>query len=155
MQLLALTPAEIAFLAAPAAPDDALAPRLARKLALVLSARLRMPVELTACAPIDVTAASTFPNWTPDSALATLWLTRRLGGQGTNGATTAFVPRSLLRCLDAALAECWLDAPPPPALPAALAWRLASGATAATLGLFLPQAAGDMTRWAHEVIRRG
>lgn len=155
MALLALTPAEIAFLAGPTAHDDALASRLTRKLALVLRARLRMPVELTACAPVDVAAVSTFPNWTPDSALATLWLTRRLGGQGTNGAATAFVPRSLLRCLDAALAECWLDAPPPQALPTALAWRLAAGATAATLGLFLPQAAGDMTRWAHEVIRRG
>ena len=39
MQLLALTPAEIAFLGAPAAEPDGLGARLTRKLALTLTAR--------------------------------------------------------------------------------------------------------------------
>lgn len=151
MEWLALTPAEIAFLAAPAAPDDVLALRLTLKLARTLRARLRLPVELTACAAVDAVAAQTTPCWRPDSALATLWLTRRLGGQAANGTTTAFMPRSLLRCLDAALAECWLDERLPEAWPAALAWRLAP--VPATLCLNLPQVATDMTRWAREVIR--
>ena len=43
-------------------------------------------------APADAPAT---PSWQPDAALATLWLTRRLGGQRVMGATS-FVPHTLL-----------------------------------------------------------
>jgi hypothetical protein len=159
MQLLALTPAEIAFLTTPAATAADAAPdgfhlRLAHKLAATLSARLHLPVRAQA-APADAAdpAPSNAPLWQPDTALATLWLTRRLGGWHLMG-TSPFVPRSLLHTLDAALAECWLDAPaqtPPPAL----AWQLACDLGQAGLAVQLPLDASNMTRWARELIRHG
>jgi hypothetical protein len=112
MRLLELTPTEIAFLTAPAAASDDLQGRLTRKLAATLTARLRLPVQVTAmppaepaAAPADATATSA---WQPDAALANLWLTRRLGGQRVMGATS-LIPSTLIHTLDAALAESWLD----------------------------------------------
>jgi hypothetical protein len=158
MQLLALTPAEIAFLTAPpattaGAAGDSLQARLTRKLAATLTARLRLPVQVQPVATAAPDLAAPTPNWQPDAALATLWLTRRLGGQHVTGAAS-FVPRSLLHTLDAALAECWLDAPaqtPPPAL----AWHIASDLAQAGLTVQLPPHSTDMTRWAREIIRHG
>lgn len=149
-----LTPAETAFLAAPLAAPDGLPERLTRKLAATLTARLRMPVQamsLSAAAPLAVPA---LPLWQADAALATLWLTRRLGGQHVAG-EASFVPQTLLHTLDTALAECWLDAPPEAALPAALAWQLSAGLTRASLTVQLPDQPTDMTRWTREVIRHG
>ena len=152
MRLLELTPAETAFLTAPAAAPDHLQARLSRKLAATLSARLRLPVEVLAM-PVDAPAdAAASPTWQPDAALASLWLTRRLGGQRVMG-TTAFVPHTLIHTLDAALAECWLDAAAQATLPAALAWRITAAHTQATLAVRLPPHTIDMTRWARGVIR--
>jgi hypothetical protein len=154
MRLLELTPAETAFLTAPVAAPDHLQARLSRKLAATLSARLRLPVEAVAM-PIDAPAAApAFPTWQPDAAPASLWLTRRLGGQRVMG-TTAFVPHNLIHTLDAALAECWLDAAAQATLPAVLAWQLTAAHTQATLAVRLPQHTTDMTRWARGVIRHG
>jgi hypothetical protein len=168
MQLLALTSAEIAFLKAPGpitpgaatadAAHDNLQTRLARKLAATLTARLRLPVQIQTMAaaapdPAPSDSAPPTPIWQPDAALATLWLTRRLGGQQVTGVAT-FVPRSLLDTLDAALAECWLDAPAH-ATPPVLAWHLASDLAQATLVVRLPPHSTDMTRWAREIIRHG
>ena len=47
MQLLQLTPAEIAFLTTPPVAADGLQTRLTRKLAATLTARLRLPVQVT------------------------------------------------------------------------------------------------------------
>jgi hypothetical protein len=128
--------------------------RLSRKLAATLSARLRLPVE-TVALPIDAPAAApASPIWQPDDALASLWLTRRLGGQRVMG-TTAFVPHTLIHTLDAALAECWLDEAAQATLPAVLAWQLTAAHTQATLAVRLPQHTTDMTRWARGVIRHG
>jgi hypothetical protein len=150
MQLQELTPEEIAFLAQPpAVPDDG-QQRLTRRLAATLSARVRLPVQLSP-QPATPAAAPATPQWQPDAALAALWLTRRLGGQQVMGAAS-FVPRSLIHTLDAALAECWLDVAAPAALPPALAWQLDVGGT---LALQLPHATNEMTRWAREVIRHG
>ena len=153
--LLELTPAETAFLTAPFAALDGLPERLTRKLAATLTARLRLPVQAisqSAAAPI---ASPALPVWQPDAALATLWLTRRLGGQRVVG-EASFVPRTLLNNLDTAMAECWLDVAPESTLPAALAWQLTTaGLTQATLAVELPDQAADMTRWAREVIRHG
>ncbi len=154
MPLLDLTPAEIAFLTLPAARPDALQARLAGKLAATLSARLRLPLQAevrAAAAPVEAPAT---PAWQPDAALATLWLTRRLGGRHVMG-VAASVPHTLVHTLDAMLAECWLDAPAQSALPPALAWHLRCDRTQATLVLQLPLSTTDMTRWAREIIRHG
>lgn len=157
MRLLELTPAEIAFLAAPAAASDTLQPRMSRKLAATLSARLRLPVQAMAMPPkvqAETAAAPAFPVWQPDAALASLWLIRRLGGQRVMG-TTSFVPHTLIHALDAVLAECWLDAAAQASLPPAMAWHLTATHTQATLAVQLPHPTTDMTRWARGVIRHG
>lgn len=154
MQLLELTPAEIAFLAAMPVASDSLQTRLARKLAATLSARLRLPVQAVAQAVPEPATTPESPTWQPDSALANLWLTRRLGGRDLAGPGD-FVPSSFIRTLDAVLAEGWLDASAPTAPPRALAWQITTGLTQATLGLQLPHSPTDMTRWAREVIRHG
>lgn len=155
MQWLELSPAEIAFLTPQAGPSDSLPTRLTRKLAATLTARLRLPVRAQTTVAADAAPADALatPIWHPDAALATLWLTRRLGGQRVMGATP-FVPPTLIRTLDAALAESWLDAART-ALPPALAWRLTTDSTQATLSVRLPHSTTDMTRWAREVIRYG
>ena len=158
MQLLALTSAEIAFLTAPPvtaadAACDSLHTRLTRKLAATLTARLRLPVQAQPVATAAPEPAPPTPVWQPDAVLATLWLTRRLGGQHVTG-VASFVPRSLLHTLDAALAECWLDAPAQ-TLPPALAWHIASDLAQARLAVQLPPHSTDMTRWAREIIRHG
>lgn len=156
MQLLELTPAEIAFLAAMPVASDSLQTHLARKLSATLSARLRLPVQAVAqaAATEPAAAAPELPSWQPDAALANLWLTRRLGGRDMGGAG-GFVPGSFIRTLDAVLAEGWLDAPAPPAPPRALAWQITTGLTRGALGVQLPHSTTDMTRWAREVIRHG
>ena len=154
MRLLELTPEEIAFLTAPRDAPDNLQARVTRKLAATLTARLRLPVRLTAQAPAEALVdAPGMPCWQPDAACCALWLTRRLGGQGATG-TTSLVPGTLLCTLDAVLAETWLDAAPATA-PSALAWHIATDSTQATLAVQLPHSTTDMTRWAREVIRHG
>ncbi|MFP5410087.1 MAG: hypothetical protein ACLGG6_03845 [Gammaproteobacteria bacterium] len=148
MRLLELTPEEADFLSGPQAA--CLQDRLARRLAAVLSARLRLPLTLHAGWATALTAPPAVPVWQPDAALATLWLTRRLGGRRPAG-VAPFVSSSLIRTLDETLAECWLDAPS--TLPAALAWRVGSGLGAVALSVQLPQSEIDMTRWAWGVIR--
>ena len=152
MRLLELTPAEIAFLAAPPAGLDSLQARLTRKLAATLSARLRLPVQAMAMPADSPADASASPVWQPDAALASLWLVRRLGGQRVIG-TTSFVPHTLIHTLDAMLAECWLDEAAHIDPPAALAWQLTAAHTQATLAVRLPRPTTDMTRWARGVIR--
>lgn len=152
MQLLDLSAEECAFLAGPpTAPAEGLAPRLTRRLAATLSARLRMPVHASETgAPCPEAPA---PLWQPDDVLAALWLTRRLGGRHVAG-QAAGVPRGLLQTLDAVLAETWLDAPVA-GLPSCLAWQIGAAATRSLLTLALPTDSRDMTRWAREVIRHG
>lgn len=154
MRLHALTPAELAFLTAPAAGPDGVSAHLTRKLAATLSARLRLPVSL-ALQPVATAAdAPRTPVWQIDDALATLWLTRRLGGQRVTGAAS-FVPRTLVDTLDAALAEGWLDAAGQGALPSTLAWQISADRTRATLAVRLPPSSIDMVRWARGAIRHG
>lgn len=154
MQLLELTPAELAFLKAPVPRSGDLPTRLTRRLAATLTARLHLPVQTQEQpAPVPETAPIA-PVWQPDAALAALWLTRRLGGRDVAGGLS-FVPGSFVRALNAALAESWLDAPPQCALPHALAWRITAGLTQATLTVRLPHSPVDLTRWARETIRHG
>lgn len=152
MQLLALTPAEIAYLSAPDLMPDSLHARFTAKLAATLTACLRLPVQAyVQPATPQFDAGSGIPGWQPDVALATLWLVRRLGGQRVTGAAS-FVPKGLLLTLNAALAECWLDAPVI-TLPPALAWQIRTPLGEASLSLQLPLYPTDMTRWAREVIQ--
>jgi hypothetical protein len=153
MKLLALTPAEIAFLTAPPSAAGELAARLTPRLCATLRARLRLPLEARVHAPEAGAEAPARPQWQPDAAFAGLWLARRLGGRPA-AAPAAFVSPGLLRTLDAVLAECWLDAPaaaPPPAL----IWHFASACGEAACGVRLPRQAAAMTRWAREIIRHG
>jgi hypothetical protein len=155
MQLLELTPAEIAFLTVPSALPDALQTRLTRRLATTLTARLRLPVQAIAQPATRMHGdAPATPNWQPDAQLATLWLTRRLGGQHVTG-STSFVPNTLIHTLDAVLAESWLDAPAQTVLPPALTWQLTTDLTLAMLAVQLPHHTTDMTRWARGVIKHG
>jgi len=157
MQLLPLTPDEIAYLTTPPVAADGLQTRLTRKLAATLTARLRLPVQAMSMARTMVqapSAAPATPAWQPDAALATLWLTRRLGGQRMQG-SAPFVPQGLIQSLDAALAESWLDGAALAALPPALAWHITTDLTQATLAVQLPHLTIDMTRWARGVIRHG
>lgn len=152
MQVLPLSPAEIACLTQSLAAD-VLPGRLTRKLSATLAARLRLPVQAGAVPSVVQGAAGALPVWQIDTALATLWLTRRLGGQRVTG-VAPFVPPSLIRSLNAVLAECWLDGATA-ALPAALAWHLSTGLAQATLAVQLPASTNDMTRWARGVIGHG
>ncbi|MGK2951688.1 MAG: hypothetical protein ACSLEZ_04770 [Thiobacillus sp.] len=155
MQLLELTPAEVAFLTSPpAAHDDSLLRCATRKLALTLTARLRLPIQAMAHAAEASTDVPATPIWRPDAALATLWLTRRLGGQRVVGAAS-FVPHTLIRSLDAVLAESWLDTAAQNTLPATMAWHITANFTQAMLAVQLPHTATEMTRWARGVIRHG
>jgi len=154
MQLLELTPAEMAFLKVPALASGDLSVRLTRRLAATLSARLRLSVQAQAQPVPAPETAPMAPAWQPDTTLAALWLTRRLGGRDVAGGLS-FVPASFVRTLDAVLAESWLDAPARDALPQALAWRITAGLTQATLTVALPLSTLDMTRWAREVIQHG
>lgn len=154
MPLLELTADEVAFLTAPAGAPDGLQPQLTCKLGAMLSARLHLPLRLTAHpvpAPADTPPR---PVWQPDAALATLWLTRRLGGKRVSG-TTTFVPPSLIHALEAALAECWLDGAVQATLPAALGWHITTDLIQARLAVALPHHTFDMTRWARGVIGHG
>ncbi|MEW6119620.1 MAG: hypothetical protein AB1593_05995 [Pseudomonadota bacterium] len=148
--LAPLTAEEIAFLSAPLQAADDFPERLRRALAATLSARLRVRVAIEACAAA-CGASEENPIWHADDRLAMLWLARRLGGQHGHG-RVPFVPKGLIRMLDAVLAERWLDRPG--SLPAAQAWRLTVGASEATLSLALPRSPNDMTRWAREAITR-
>ncbi|MHB1216187.1 MAG: hypothetical protein ACYCY9_14500 [Thiobacillus sp.] len=156
MPLQELTPEETAFLTAPAAEPDSFQARLTRRLAATLSARLRLPVQMTLqqMQHASPATAPARPAWQPDARLAGVWLTRRLGGQHVMAAIP-FVPLTLIHTLDAVLAECWLDAAPPSALPPALAWHITSGFTQATLAVHMPSHPTDMTRWARGAIRHG
>lgn len=155
MHLLELTSAEIAFLTSPiTAHDDSLSRCATRKLALTLTARLRLPIQAVTHVPDEPTAAPATPVWLPDAALATLWLTRRLGGQRVVGAAP-FVPHTLIHTLDAVLAESWLDTATRTTLPAVMAWHITAHSTRATLAVQLPPTATEMTRWARGVIRHG
>lgn len=145
-----LTPAEIAFLTAPAAVDGFPA-NLTQALARTLAARLRLKVGLESLPATD-RGALPVPRWEIDAQLSLLWLTRRLGGQRIAGSAT-FQPQTLLHALDAALAECWLDDAKRASLPPALAWRLDAAGVQATLAVQLPGMATDMTRWARRAIR--
>jgi hypothetical protein len=154
MQWLELTSDEVEFLTLPSSAPDPFQARLTRKLAAMLTARLRLPVQVAAhpvTAPVDATG---MPIWQPDAALATLWLTRRLGGWRATG-TTSFVPPTLLHALDAMLAECWLDVSAQAMASPGMAWTIASDLIEARLAVQLPHHTIDMTRWARGVIQHG
>ncbi|MBT9567097.1 MAG: hypothetical protein IV085_02235 [Thiobacillus sp.] len=154
MQLLELTPAEQAFLTAePGAATD-FQRRLGQRLASTLTARLHMTTLVHANAETAIVKACPTPVWQPDSALATLWLTRRLGGGRVQG-QASFVPRTLIDMLDETLAECWLERQMQNWVPVPYAWEIAAGSVRARLELRLPERLDDMTRWARGVIRRG
>jgi len=152
MQLLELTPAELAFLnTAPVATAHS-PQRLTHHLASVLTARLRLPVTLHAVLSTEPAHAQSTPVWLPGAALASLWLTRRLGGKHVSG-VAPFVPHTLIRTLNEVLAECWLDGSVLDALPTEFAWHLTADHTQARLAVQLPHHLSDMTNWARGVIR--
>lgn len=153
MQLLELTPAERAFLAAEPGAATGFTERLSQRLAAALTARLRMTTQVQ---PGSITArieTCTAPVWQPDGALATLWLTRRLGGGRVLG-QASFVPRTLISMLDETLAECWLERQTQNETPVVCAWAVSAGPVHARLELHLPDQLNDMAHWAQGVIQR-
>lgn len=154
MQLLELTPAELTFLNGVPAAGHRAEPRLTKHLTAVLSARLRLPVQLRAEPVVESGGMLPTPVWQPDSALASLWLTRRLGGQRVSG-VASFVPRTLIQTLDEVLAECWLDRKEQGVLPATLVWHMTADTTQSRLAVKLPPHATEMTNWARGVIKHG
>lgn len=155
MQLHELDPEERAFFEAHAGAASAFGRRLGQRLAAALTARLRMPVEVRLAAPPAPCEAGRQPLWRPDGALASLWLTRRLGGGRLVG-QAGFVPRSLVETLDQVLAESWVEgADAASAAPSAWAWTVAAAAFESRLELHGADQPGDMARWARGVIQRG
>lgn len=155
MQLHELDPEERAFLEAHGGDASAFARRLGQRLAAALTARLRMPIEVRPDAPPAPLEAGWEPVWRPDGNLASLWLTRRLGGGRVVG-QAGFVPRSLVDTLDALLAECWIEDGDAAAGPQrAWAWSLTAAAFESRLELLGADRPGDMARWAQGVMRRG
>ncbi|NDP48409.1 MAG: hypothetical protein GZ085_08485 [Sulfuriferula multivorans] len=157
MQLLELTPAELTFLnTAPAVTAPAVTEhtqqRLTHHLASVLTARLRLPVTLHEVLATDPARAQSTPVWFPDAVLASLWLTRRLGGKHVSG-VAPFVPLTLIQTLNEVLAECWLDGRNPEAMPTALTWQLTADHMQARLAVQFPHHLSDMTNWARGVIK--
>ena len=151
--LLTLDADELAFLTAP--PAEAAKPGadwLERRLAATLAARLRLSVALAAVPVESPTDTSSVPLWRPDPALATLWLTRRLGGTRAAG-SAPFVPKSLIETLDATLAEAWLGRSTQAG--ATFAWDVRTPIGSGRLALQLPEEAAQLTRWARGVIRHG
>ena len=162
MQLLELTPAELAFFnTVPAATAPAVTEhtqqRLTHHLASVLTARLRLPVTLHAVLATEPARAQSTPVWFPDAVLASLWLTRRLGGKHVSGVAVSgvapFVPHTLIQTLNEVLAECWLDGSNFEAMPTALTWHLTADHKQARLAVQFPHHLSDMKNWARGVIR--
>ena len=152
MQLLELTPAELDFLKTTPVATAHSPQRLTHHLASVLTARLRLPVTLHAVLATEPAHAQSTPVWFPDAALASLWLTRRLGGKHVSG-VAPFVPHTLIRTLNEVLAECWLDGKPPDVLPTVLTWQITAEHTQARLSVQIPHHLSEMTNWARGVIR--
>ncbi|MGV8990975.1 MAG: hypothetical protein ACOH1Q_06180 [Thiobacillus sp.] len=151
MQLLELTPAELAFLNAAPVATPHMQQRLTPHLASVLTARLRLSVTLHEVLTLEPAHAQSTPVWLPDAVLASLWLTRRLGGKHVSG-VAPFVPQSLIQTLNEVLAECWLDGSVLDALPTALTWQLSADQRQARLAVQFPQHLSDMTNWARGMI---
>ncbi|HEY9098528.1 MAG TPA: hypothetical protein VIN38_06640 [Thiobacillus sp.] len=155
MQLLELTPEEKAFLAtASAVADHPLQARLGTRLAAVLSARLRVPVQVNVHRGTTMSAediqTQAVPVWQPGLTLATLWLTHRLGGRQVIG-MASFIPRTLLSTLDEVLAETWADGDAC-IKPAIWTWQLEAGQIQTQLKLQLPSDSADMKRWVEGVL---
>lgn len=155
MQLLELTLEEKAFLAtASAAANHPLQARLGTRLAAVLSARLRIPVQVymhrgTMMYAEDIETQAV-PVWQPGWTLATLWLTHRLGGRQVLG-VASFIPRTLLSTLDEVLAESWTDKDDR-IKPTVWTWQLEAGQVQTQLKLQLPSDSADMKRWVESVL---
>ncbi len=155
MQLLELTPEEKAFLAtASAVVDHPLQVRLSTRLAAVLSARLRVSVQVNmhrgTTMPAEEIQAQAVPVWQPGLTLATLWLTHRLGSRQVIG-VASFIPRTLLSTLDEVLAEAWADGDEH-IKPTIWTWQLEAGQVQTQLKLQLPSDSADMKRWVESVL---
>lgn len=160
MQLLELTAAELAFVAPESDAVTDFQRRLGQRLASALTARLRMTIELHPDRAAAIVETRTAPAWRPDGALATLWLTRRLGGGRVMG-QASFVPRTLIDMLDETLAECWLERPMQHETASVCAWAISAGCLQARLELHMPDRSNNpdqpnsMAQWAQGVIQRG
>lgn len=157
MHLLEITPAEVDFFSSK--PVDGIATskhlmqRLSTRLPTILTSRLRQPVSVRLNSDADVSVTQTTPLWVPDAALATVWLTCRLGGHHRVTGVAPFVPQSLIQTLDSVLAECWLDGGQQRDLPAKLGWDILVGQFQARLFLSLPEHADDMMKWTRKLTR--
>ena len=155
MQLLELSDAERGFFDAHARAEPDFAGHFTARLAATLKARLRAAVVVEATQVDTPHDAGAVPVWRPDTGLASIWLTYRLGGKRVVG-TTHFIPGSLIAMLDHLLAECWVECGPAHEPPhRAWAWRLTVDGRPAQLALFGTERPRDMARWVQGVLQRG
>jgi len=171
MRLAELSAAERTFLLGQDFDDarqaiaDGVADSLGKRLGAVLSARLKLQVNLhlqdrepsqttTNASAIFDDASSNTPRLQWDGILDVWWLNRRLGGRmGNAGAVSPALRKSLARTLEQALAETWLSLPCYPPMPAALAWRMEAAGQTAYLEIHFPPDGTTMKRWAQARIR--
>jgi hypothetical protein len=143
---------------------DGVADSLGKRLGAVLSARLKLQVNLhlqnrapsqtDASAISDDARQTDAPRLQWDSVLDVWWLNRRLGGRmGGAGAVSPALRKSLSRTLEQALAETWLSLPGYPPMPATLAWRMDAAGQTANLEIHFPPDGTTMKRWAQARVR--
>lgn len=159
MRLAELSPAEQRHLSSPLPPVDHWTPLLTKRLARMLSARMKQAVALFPTTPDlqhppSINARPT-PEMLWDSALAAMWVRARLGGPVRISTRCTALSRNLQHSLQQLLAETWLSKHHE-ILPATLCWRIETprdGALAqATLTIHFPDSLTSMDNWARAMI---
>lgn len=159
MRLAELSPAEHRYLSSPLPPVDDWTPLLTKRLARMLSARMKQAVQLSSVA-LDPARLPSFterelPEIKWDSALETMWIRARLGGPVRVNTRCTALSRNLQHSLQQLLAETWLSRQHE-ILPTTLCWHIETSqgdiATQATLTIHFPDSLTLMDRWAQRMI---
>ena len=159
MRLAELSPAEQRYLGSPLPPVDDWPPLLTKRLARMLSARMKQAVKISFAAPDPKHPPSLTTRNTPeilwDSALDAMWVRARLGGRMRSHTPCAALSRNLQHSLQLLLAETWLSTHHE-IVPATLCWRIETLqgdiATQATLAIHFTDSLPLMDRWAQRLI---
>lgn len=159
MRLAELSPAEERYLNSPLPLVDHWTPLLTKRLARMLSARMKQAVEIIPAVSDSSRAHSptqrTIPEILWDSALDAMWVRARLGGRVTIHTSCTALSRNLQHSLQQLLAETWRSTRHE-ILPASLCWRIetskADSATPATLTIHFPDTLSLMDSWAQRMI---
>lgn len=159
MRLAELSPAEQQYLRSPLPRVDHWTPLLMNRLAHMLHARLKRPVEMLPAASVPPRPPQLVPREIPavlwNDALEAMWIRARLGGPVRVHARCAALSRNLEHDLQCLLAETWLSTAHD-MLPASVCWRIVTpGSDApvdASLTIHFPDTLALMDRWAQRTI---